>query len=55
MLQELGVEINAIGIDTAYYKPGMKFFDKEIQSIEDLVKTNLDFVLWVGFDLEKIV
>lgn len=53
MLQELGVEINAVGIDASYYKPGMKFFDKEIQPIEELVKIIPNPVLWVGFNLDK--
>ena len=53
MLQELGVEVNAIGIDATYYKPGMKFFDKEIQPVEELVKLIPNAVLWVGFNLDK--
>lgn len=53
MLQELGVEINAIDIDSAYYEPGMKFFDKEIRPIEELVKMDPNSVLWVGFNLDK--
>lgn len=53
MLQELGVDVNAVGIDVAYYKPGMKFFDKEIRPIEELVKTDPDSLLWVGFNLDK--
>ena len=53
MLQELGVEVNAVGIDANYYKPGMKFFDKEIQPIEELVKQIHNAVLWVGFNLDK--
>ena len=53
MLQELGVEVNAVGIDAAYYKPGMTFFDKDIQPIEELVKQIPNAVLWVGFNLDK--
>ena len=53
MLQEFSVNVNAIGIDAAYYKPGMKFFDKDIQPIEELVKRIPNPVLWVGFNLDK--
>lgn len=53
MLLELGVEVNAVGIDAAYYKPGMKFFDKEIHPIEELVKKIPSPALWVGFNLDK--
>lgn len=53
MLLELGVEVNAVGIDAVYYKSGMKFFDKEIQPIEELVKMIPSPALWVGFNLDK--
>lgn len=53
MLQELDIDVNAIGVDAAYYKPGIMFFDKEIQPIEELVKRIPNPVLWVGFNLDK--
>lgn len=53
MLLELGVEIKSVGIDAAYYKPGMKFFGKEIRPIEEIVKRVPNAVLWIGFNLDK--
>ena len=54
MLLEEGVSIDAVGIDTKYFKKGTFFFDKEIQPIEQLMAQNPDATLWVGFNLDQI-
>lgn len=53
MLKELGVEIKAIGVDAKYYKPSNLFFDKEIDSIDNLSQKFPEASLWVGFNLDQ--
>ena len=53
MLKELGVEVKAVGVDAKYYKPGIFFFDKEIDSIENLSQKIPAASLWVGFNLDQ--
>jgi len=53
MLQECGVQIKAVGIDSRYCQPGMRFFDFDILPIENLMDEFPDAALWVGFNLDK--
>lgn len=53
MLKECGVQIKAVGIDSEYCKPGMRFFDFEIQPVEILMEKFPTAALWVGFNLDK--
>ena len=53
MLQECGVQIKAVGIDSTYCRPGMRFFDFDIQPIESLIEEYPAAALWVGFNLDK--
>lgn len=53
MLKEQGVSIDAVGIDSKYYKKNTLFFDKEIQPIEQLIANYPDAFLWIGFNLDQ--
>jgi len=53
MLKELGVEVKAVGVDAKYHTSGKFFYDKEIDSIENLSQKFPNASLWVGFNLDQ--
>lgn len=53
MLQECGLQIKAVGIDSKYCQSGMSFFEFDIQPIDILAKEFPSAAIWAGFNLDK--